>query len=313
LPVNLGVRRLRRGIIEVPWEDPRCIACLFEATLTEEHVLPQALGGNLTCRFLCKQCNSDLGAKFEGFAKSDPVIQSTIGELHAVVPSLVRQLTDGQTYITKGPGGKSRGRVRGGEFVVKAERLDDGSLIQPTPLAAKTILKLLQQRNLEQPAIERALRTFEESPDNSSIQLAEDLHFVKWSIDAIEPALDGPLMNLVAPLKSAYEFLALHLNRAVYEPAPGLQAARAAIRSGFIDPEHLLVERLYGPDAKPFHGLLFEGNSPHAKVQVRLFGKLAFRVHFKTLSIGGPRFAYTHDLVTNDERIEPANNSSAAV
>ena len=35
------------------------------------------------------------------------------------------------------------------------------------------------------------------------------------------------------------------------------------------------VDRLHAPEAKPFHGIVFEGNSPCAKVQVRLFGKLA--------------------------------------
>jgi hypothetical protein len=61
------------------------------------------------------------------------------------------------------------------------------------------------------------------------------------------------------------------------------------------------VERLHAPDANPFHGLVFEGNLPYAKVQVRLFGQLAFRVHFKRLAVHGPRGMYTHDLRSNEE------------
>jgi len=56
-------------------------------------------------------------------------------------------------------------------------------------------------------------------------------------------------------------------------------------------------------DSTPFHGILFEGNNPYATVQVRLFGQFAFRVHFKTLSVDGPRFFYTHDLTADEEHV----------
>jgi hypothetical protein len=51
----------------------------------------------------------------------------------------------------------------------------------------------------------------------------------------------------------------------------------------------------------PNRCILFEGNRPYAQVQVRLFGTLAYRVHFKQLAVGGLRFAYTHRLDTNQE------------
>ena len=305
------VSRHRSLIIEAPWGDTRCIVCLKTATLTKEHVLPQAIGGKLTCQFLCRNCNSHLGRKFEGFVKFDPLIQSTVNRLSSSIPLLAQQLTEGQSFTSVGPGGGSKGWIRGGEFVVKSEKLGDGSFIQPTPIAAKTIRKLLQQRAVEESSISRALHLFEMAPENTPVQMANDLHVVKWSIEAITPDLNGPLLHAIAPLKSAYEYLALHLDNAIYEELPGLSAARMALREGVINPQHLQVERLHGPDAKPFHGLLFEGNNPHATVQIRLFGKLAFRVHFKTLSVGGFRFIYTHDLTTNKEHVEQAASSDA--
>ena len=51
----------------------------------------------------------------------------------------------------------------------------------------------------------------------------------------------------------------------------------------------------------PFHGIVFEGNNPHAQVQIRLFGWLAFRVHFKRLKVHALRCAYTHFLDKNIE------------
>ena len=147
------------------------------------------------------------------------------------------------------------------------------------------------------------MRRLKDAPENTRVSLTQTLEVVKWSIESIQPTLDGPLLNLVVPLKIAYEFLALHLNDAVYQDLPALAAVRSALASNSIDTTHLLIERLHAPIAKPFHGIVFEGNDPHATVQVRLFGKLAFRIHFKTLSVGGPRFVYTHDLIDNEEHV----------
>ena len=154
--------------------------------------------------------------------------------------------------------------------------------------------------------IARALRLFAEAPENTRVEIAPTIEVVKWRIDGLQPALDGPLLNPLVPIKSAYEFLALHLNTAICEEAPGLRAIRAALTASPIDPVHITVDRLQAPEAKPFHGLLFEGNHPYARVQVRYFGQLAFRVHFRTLSVDGPQFVYTHDLVSNDEHVATA-------
>lgn len=293
--------------MKVPWEGAHCIICLEPSTLTEEHIIPAALGGRLTCYFLCAGCNSKLGHKIEGQAKSDPTIQLLAGKLAEEIPQLASQLLDGQTYISSGPGGASRGRVKGGAFVVQSEKLSDGSLIQSTPITAKSIRRMLERDHHDQASVSKALLLFELAPENTRVPLSENTEVVKWSIESVQPALDGPLLNLAAPLKTAYEFLALHLNTAIYENTPALVAARQALKGEPIDPAHLLIERLHGPDAKPFHGLLFEGSNPYTTIQIRLLGKLAFRVHFKTLSVGGPRFVYTHDLTSNQEHVALAD------
>lgn len=53
-------------------------------------------------------------------------------------------------------------------------------------------------------------------------------------------------------------------------------------------------------------GLYFEGNDPHARVQIVLFGWLGFRVHFYRLAFGGPRLVYTHNLESNEEDLRVA-------
>jgi hypothetical protein len=78
--------------------------------------------------------------------------------------------------------------------------------------------------------------------------------------------------------------------------------------------EHAIrVERLTSNQYEPFHGVCFEGNDPYAKVQIRLFGWLAFRVHFLHLAIGGERFVYTHrlDSMNEDVSINDKNLTTA--
>ncbi|WP_428003678.1 HNH endonuclease [Acidovorax sp.] len=292
--------------MELVWQDSKCIICLEQAKLTEEHVIPASLGGRLTCRFLCASCNSYLGHAIEGNAKSDPTIQLLGSRLASKIPQLAKALMDGQPHISLGPGGESRGRIVNGEFLVQSEKLSDGSLIQPTSVATKSLRRMLEQEKLDPSALTDALQMFQIAPDNIRIRLTENIEAVKWSIHGYRPALDGPLLNPVAPLKMAYEFLALHLNTSIYDSAPCLMATREALRGEPMDLTQLKVERLSAPEAKPIHGLLLESSEPYTMVQIRLMGQLAFRVHFQTLSVGGPRGIYTHDLASDQEFVAQA-------
>lgn len=244
-----------------------------------------------------------MGHSFEGPAKEDPTIRFLVSKLATKVPKLAKKISEGQEYVSISPGGKATGYLKAGEFVTRSCTLDDGSLIQHTPDAEKSIQRMLKRQNIDEGSIFESLQRLQCAPENIRVTLAGGLEVVKWGIEQIEPALDGRLLSPMVPFKSAYEFLALHLNSAIYEEVPALVAAREALSGGALDPTQFLVERLHAPTARPFHGIVFEGNLPYAKVQVRLFGQLAFRVHFKTLSVGGPQFVYTHDLETNTEHV----------
>lgn len=279
--------------------------------MTLEHLIPESLGGKLTSRFLCKACNSRLGYSLEGHAKKDPIIRQLAAKLRPQIPKLATELEEGQSYVTVGPGGSSKGKIKNGNFVVHATKLPDGSLIQETQSAAKTIRKLLEREGLTESQMALALQTFAKAPENVKIALSPGIDVVKWSVTGLRASLEGPMLNNLIPVKSAYEFLALHVGTAIYQNTPPLAAIRLSLRSGQLDSSHIEVERLQAPDAKAFHGLVFEGNQPYAKVQVRLFGQLAFRVHFKRLSIGGPRAMYTHDLQAGQEFVQQLPASDA--
>jgi hypothetical protein len=260
---------------------------------------------------VCKACNSRLGHQHEGKARQDPTVRLLIEQLTADLPKLSMQLREGQNYFTTGPGPRARGSVKKGSLVIHGAKLQDGSLIQHTPLAEQTIRKLLAREGLSGTEIAEAVARFQAAPEDTRVSLSPNTEVVKWSISAFQPALDGPLMNPLVPVKSAYEYLALHVGSSIYEESEPLEATRRALQTGSIRSDWIRVDRLHAPVAKPFHGLLFEGNRPHAQVQVRLFGKLAFRVHFHRLSVGGPRGMYTHDLATNVESVSALPSDDA--
>ena len=223
--------------------------------------------------------------------------------MRAKIAAVAESVEAGQRYEVKGQGPASTALLKNGQLRVRADRLSDGSLIQDTRQAANTIEKILRRDGMGEEAITAAMQRFDAAPENARVELTPSIAAVKWSVEKLEPSLDGPLLNPAVPAKTAYEFLALHLEGAIYDRSPCLDAIRAALATGRIDERYIQVDRLHAPEAKPFHGIVFEGNSPYAKVQVRLFGKLAFRVHFKFLSVGGSRGSYIHDLETNEEDI----------
>lgn len=45
-----------------------CIFCGLNKPLTLEHIIPEAIGGRITTRSVCTDCNSEMGAGFEGSA-----------------------------------------------------------------------------------------------------------------------------------------------------------------------------------------------------------------------------------------------------
>lgn len=43
-----------------------CIICILEKKLTDEHIIPEFMGGGLVVRNVCQECNSQMGSGFEG-------------------------------------------------------------------------------------------------------------------------------------------------------------------------------------------------------------------------------------------------------
>ena len=116
----------------------QCIICLNQPSLAEdnrwstEHIIPRALGGILTCDFICQSCNSKMGAGFEKSAKFDPSIRIAIGKLSNELPDLYASIEEGQEHVLNTNVGQLVGKFRNGEILGGHRKLQDGSLIVPS-------------------------------------------------------------------------------------------------------------------------------------------------------------------------------------
>src|SRR5258708_29391337 len=115
--------------MKTPWLGDRCIICLENDALSEEHVIPEALGGDLTCDFLCKPCNDVFGSSFEAKAKTDPAIRIAAAKLRSEIPLIHDRIEHGQQYVAQSGPARVRGVFQQGAVTPLPSRHNDGSLM----------------------------------------------------------------------------------------------------------------------------------------------------------------------------------------
>lgn len=290
--------------MKIKWPNTKCIFCLEIGDRTTEHIIPAALLGKLESKFLCRECNSFFGRSFEATARADPIVASAVKTLEKLNANLAATLLENQKVILGGRDGPRRGQIKNGVAQIKTEKLDDGSIITPSPAAKPHIRRLLQRDGHSPSVIEGALTAVNEAPLNQRISISPEIDVITWSSENFKLDLGAMKpMNPLVPAKIAYEFLAGHLGDKIYDREVVLDDIRSMFFNGVISENDVIVERLYADNNRLFHGICFEGNSPNAKVLIRLFGTLAFRVSFKRLAVGGARFIYTHTIATGDENM----------
>jgi hypothetical protein len=202
--------------------------------LSEEHIIPESIGGRLSIRFLCTSCNSILGRTVDKAAKSDPSIRIALENLSQELPDLYSQLAEKQPFQGKSKAGTVPGYFRKGEFVVKSNKMADGSLIQPTKTARKSIEIILRRQGCTQEQIEEALSKFDVTPSNEINMIHPGLEVSKWDLEKIELNFNGTsLMNPLMPLKIAYEFIACHLGASICSSEPQLEEIIAVLKITF--------------------------------------------------------------------------------
>jgi hypothetical protein len=264
-------------------------------------VIPGSLAGDLKCDFVCKPCNDVFGSTFEASAKTDPAIRLAVANLHKELPAAVYQrIEDGQEWTVQSGPIPGRATFRAGELMPKAFSHTDGSLMVPTKDAPGHIERIARRNGYDAETVRAASARLSNIPESKKVELLPGLTIIDWPTDKAEPNLSGSPVDDLVLVKTAFEFLAIVAGTAICRDHPHLDEIRSVLK-GSGETAGFRVERLLSPNYAPFHGLCFEGNDPYARVQVRLFGRLAFRVHFPRLAVDAPKLVYTHDLKTGDD------------
>jgi hypothetical protein len=280
----------------VGWNDDRCVICLEASPLSEEHLIPASLGGLVSAVFVCKACNDKFGYGFEASARSSPAIRLAAASLRHELPALAESIEKGQAYVVRVSNPKVEFRTTGGPRA--RGKAADGSLLVPSEDAPAVITTMMRRDGATSRQISRALARFASTDVGQHVSLGTKIEAVNWDHVTARMDFDGALdLSSLVPLKAAFEFATLLIGTSAYAAAP-----LAHIRSILLEQDEKAAAALvtfgHAGDYRPLHGLLFEGNSPEARVQVRLFGKLSYRVTLPSIAINAPRFSATMDLAS---------------
>jgi|GEM_PF-3081934 len=281
------------------WNDPRCIICMQAGKLTVEHVIPDSLGGILTCRFLCQNCNSRFGSGFEAKARLAPELRRAASHTGECA-GLAEKLEVGANYRHEFDGQVVEARIRR-DGTIGPAKLDDGSIITPDGNAESIIRSMLSKCGASGSERDAAISKWRNAPETELLDLGKGIVVRRWRDVPATPTFKETALSPLVPLKIAFEFAALVVGAAIYGQDNGLEEIRRALSEQDERFAKSVVNTSLARKPAPFHGIAFRGNTPEAQFQVRLFGYLAYTVRFPRIQIDQECVAYTHKLDTQED------------
>jgi hypothetical protein len=297
------------SFLKVPrWLD-RCIICLkSNCNFTKEHIIPKSIGGNLQCDFLCKDCNSNFGRTFEAKANCDPAVRRAIAALKTELPSLYASIEKAQSHLLATNVGQISGRYQDGEVVHHGTTLADGTLLVPDSMTKVHLTKMLKRKGSEDADVAAALTRYRSAEFEVEVPMPHGIAIIKRETTYVGPDFtDSKPLDPLVVLKIAYEFSVLVMGAGILEPR--FNEIRRCLKENDNSSKAFKIESLEAVKFNTFHGIVFEGNRPHATIQVRLFGKLAYRVQLFGHSFNLKPINYTQDLKTGEDEIRWSSTS----
>lgn len=298
------IDKLPRGELELdqtllPWSDARCVLCTLELPLTNEHVIPRALGGILECKFLCEPCNRMMGELYEGGLLDSPEIRLAIEPLRSTAPGAYRQMVGRRLFILDGPGGSVEAVMQDGRIAAVSntewrdnEQVDTFGSVSATKRALRDGLA---DQGMGADQIELAIQRVAAATPDTRVPIAPSVEFANWTATGCTPTLAGRLADDRFALKIAYEFLAICLGDQIYHP--GFEAIRTCLREKAPLPEMICLDGKRARAYSPTHSLLFRTSEVGTIVDVRLFGYLVWTVSFPNAGPHDfPKIGYRLDL-----------------
>jgi HNH endonuclease len=293
------------------WNGEKCIVCNLTseercrrradtAEFTEEHLIPKAIGGKLTCYFLCKHCNDHLGVR-EASLKTDARVRLAIENLKNVLPDLWAKMSDGQAYVVQGSGGSVGAKLKKGEIRFDSWKAEGGSFFRPTDEAWPAIQTTLLRGSLSPTEIAAAKKRFDKIPEGMRSEVAPGIDVLKRTADEVYPSLKLAQID-IALLKIAYEYVALHSPLIIVHPY--FDPIRSALTSGEVKLNCCTIEVFRQKDAgcRPYHRISAKNTRSGLLVTVLLFGYLSYHVELLKFQMPiNSTWCYTLNLETGDE------------
>jgi hypothetical protein len=290
----------------IDWQDPRCIICLGEAGMTRAHVIPAAVGGQLSVPFECLGCNHRLGRTVESRLKHDPCVRVGIEAIADRVPRLASRMRAQAPFVAIDEGVRVDAHWARDRFRVRDTPQPDRSIVKGPGRARADIETSLRRAGASQAEITRALSSHDEAPLCELVPLARGLKIRKGQVAGFQPdRARGGRVEDECLLAIAYRFLAIGIGETVYSPA--LDGIRAALSEHSDDADWRVDWLIARRPHEPWHGLAIRELTPHVVVEVRLFGQIAWDVTFVTVGLAFPPRATVYEIELDgamDERLQ---------
>ncbi len=255
--------------------------------LTDEHVIPECLGGWLTIPFVCKTCNNDFfGSKIESKLKKNAFIVSAIESLD--IQPKNKALRSATVHLEFSDSHIAKGYIRNsGETEFIPTVLADGSMIAPE-VAYKEILKKKIERyeKANNVKIDFDVNEIDSFPCNIVIPIyGTDIYFMRHEGKKAKVTisnLDTPILFDI-PAKIAFEHLSGFSYPFIMQDE--FNSFRAWLLDGGLKYKvlsHTLLRNVKNPydlNYKPFHFIRYKFFDNDLTALVGLFGIIVHSVY----------------------------------
>jgi hypothetical protein len=196
------------------------IVCIFckknendgrDHKLTDEHIIPEVIGGWITIPFVCKKCNNNLGSEFESKLKKNSFVVTAIDELKIQPPD--KAFNQAQIELIFSDEHKAKGRIaKDGLPIFIPTQQADGSIIANEQHAKEVLKKQIERyEKANNVRIDFDINTYDNVPYGIVIPImGTDINFIKHEKKKAQTTilnLSEPIPFLF-PAKVAFEHLA---------------------------------------------------------------------------------------------------------
>lgn len=286
----------------------KCCICGNYELLTNEHIIPESIGGTLECNIQCSTCNNNLGSELISQFKTDPAMRLAVQNLRNDLPELFQSFERKQRFVATDSSGQAVIVTRqNSENRIRAERRDDGSFVFDPVKDESNIRSLLRGRVWTDERIQAFFQEFPRDDSYIFIDFAKEPIISHIKIESYFPELNSPEIDDRAIVLIAYNYLCLLFGNLVLDE--NLNFIRKYIRNGE-NCDRIEIQSLISLEYKPYHAIFSEVNQQDSLISVILFGWVKYVVKLKNMIYRGPDIVFVQDL--KDKRILVAKSMDEA-